>query len=122
MAKCAYCDNETELYDGGSPICMKCAETKRKLPAPEQELPRILLQEVLETTARAGTASDAFNAIMSDIPSGIPYPDSTRRIHEASRELSTARNQMMTAHSRLNDFLIRGITPNDLKRASGVRR
>jgi hypothetical protein len=122
MAKCAYCENETKLYEGGSPICIKCAETKRKLPAHEQELPRILLQEVLETTARAGTASDAFNAIMSDIPSGIPYPDSTLRIHEASRELSAARKEMMTAHSRLNDFLSRGIIPNDLKRAGGVRR
>ena len=122
MARCACCENETELYDGGSPICIKCAEAKRKLPTREQELSRILLQEVLETTARAGTASDALNAIMSDIPSGIPYPDSTLRIREASRELSTARKQMMTAHSRLDDVLSRGRIPNDLKRPSGARR
>jgi hypothetical protein len=33
MAECAFCKAETELYDGGSPICKNCAdarETKRK--------------------------------------------------------------------------------------------
>jgi hypothetical protein len=26
MAKCSRCGNETELYDGGVPICLACVE------------------------------------------------------------------------------------------------
>ena len=76
-----------------------------------------LIQSLTEATVRANAASEAFTAIMSDIPSGIPHPDGIQRIHSASRELSTARKEMMKAHSRLHDFLSRGIIPEDLKRS-----
>jgi hypothetical protein len=51
------------------------------------------------------------------IPSFIPHPDGTQRIHNASHQLTEARNAMMKAHHRLNDYLERDIVPKDLKRS-----
>ena len=54
---------------------------------------------------------------MGQIPSGFPHPDGSQRIHNASRDLSTARKDLMRAHTRLDDFLKTGIVPEDLKRS-----
>lgn len=40
MAACAYCGAETQLYDNGVPVCLKCSEereAKRKPPVPSTE-------------------------------------------------------------------------------------
>jgi len=52
---------------------------------------------------------------MSQVPSGLPHPDGTQRIRNASRELFRARKEMMTAHRRLDNFIESGIVPEDLK-------
>jgi hypothetical protein len=92
MAECAYCKTETDLYDGGVPICLEC-DTKRKPPGIERDVRTILTQDVTEATARAHAASEAFSAIMADVPSGLPHPDGTQRIHDASREVSAAQKR-----------------------------
>jgi hypothetical protein len=122
MAQCAYCKTEAFLYDGGVPICLTCAnerEAKCKAPAIERDVRTVLLQDVTEATARAHAASEAFSAIMADVPSALPHPDGTQRIHNASLELSAAREKMIKAHMRLHDFLSQGIVPEDLKQCSG---
>jgi hypothetical protein len=68
---------------------------------------------------RASAATATFNAVTSEIPSGIPHPDGTQRIHNASREMSQARVGLMIAHNRLNEYLARGVVPEDLKQGSG---
>jgi hypothetical protein len=69
-----------------------------------------------EAVARAEAATEASSAITSKIPSGIPDPDGVQRIHNVSRALKLARDEMMIAHNRLNAFLERGIVLNNLKR------
>ena len=64
---------------------------------------------------RADSANEAFRQVMTRIPSGIPHSDGTQRIKNVSRQLSEARKEMIAAHDRLNDFLERGIVPDDLK-------
>jgi len=54
---------------------------------------------------------------MGKIPSGFPHSDGSQHIHNVSHELSTAGKDLMRAHTRLNDFLSRGIVPEDLKRS-----
>jgi hypothetical protein len=118
MAQCAYCKTETFLYDGGVPICLECADTRdanSKPPETEHRLRTILMEALTEATAQANAASDEFTAVMGDIPSALPHPDGTQRIHNVSRGLSAARKELMTAHTRLNEFLSRGIIPEDLK-------
>ena len=122
MARCAYCKAETILYEYDVPICLECGderEIKHKRLEMERQVNTILKHDVTEATERAHTASDAFEAIVAEVPSGLPHPDGTQRIHNASRTLSAAREEMMRAHERLHDFLTRGIIPEDLKQGSG---
>ena len=122
MAECARCKTETDLYEGSVPICTRCADTHKAGPQPPNtylHLRTTLLQDVLEATARADAARESFNVVMSDVPSALPHPDGTQRIQNASRELSAARKDAMRAHTRLNDFVSRGIIPENLKQGSG---
>jgi hypothetical protein len=123
MAECVYCKTDTRLYDGGVPICLKCADErdeKRKSPEMEREVRTILMRDLVQATARANALSDEFKAVMGDVPSALPHPDGTQRIHNVSRALSAAREEVMKAHTRLNDFLSRGVVPEDLNQDSGV--
>jgi len=121
MAECVYCRVETQLYDSGVPICVKCcdARTKRKPPTRDNSLLSALHRDLDVASERASAATATFDAVTSEIPSGFPHPDGTQRIHNASREMSQARVGLMIAHNRLNDYLARGIVPDDLKQRSG---
>jgi hypothetical protein len=114
MERCAHCKAEdTDLYENGVPICLKCAEL-----SPERRKVRIaLFHSLQEAVRRAEAATETFSAITSNIPSGVPHPDGVQRIHNVSRELKLARDEMMIAHNRLTAFLERGIVPEDLKRS-----
>jgi penicillin V acylase-like amidase (Ntn superfamily) len=109
LARCAYCETETELYEGSTPICVPCAETSSKRFARAK-----LFHDLHEATKRAEAATDAFALVSSQIPSGIPHPDDVQLIHNASHEMTAARDDLMRAHNRLNDFLDKGIVPDDL--------
>jgi len=80
-----------------------------------QEIRTALINAIVDATARVSAANQLFSSVMSQFPSCLPHPDGTQRIHNASRELSDAREEMMQAHKRLNDFIERGIVPQDLK-------
>src|ERR1700730_4656069 len=119
MAACTYCRAETQLYDGGVPICLECSEAqeiKRKPGATVLEIRTILSQELYAATARGKEARKQFDEAMGRFPSVVPHPDGAQRIKNASNALTVARHEMTTAHNRLNDFLGRGIVPEDLKR------
>ena len=118
MAECAYCKADTELYENGTPFCVVCAGAKAVNPqfsSAESQIRFNLLQEVRLATDRVNTAAESFSLIIKNIPSVVPHPDGALRITQASRELSTARTEMMRAHRRLNDFVSRGVIPEDLK-------
>ncbi len=118
MAKCAYCGSETELFNNGVAVCLKCSddhEGKSKPPQTEPYIRTILVNDIVKATARVSAANQTFSAVMGQVPSGLPHPDGAQRIHNASRELSIARERMMTAHTRLNKFIEHGIVPEDLK-------
>ena len=117
-AECIFCQAQTELYVNSVPVCITCSETrqyKRKPPTRENSVLNILHRDLDVATERASAAAATFDAVTSEIPSGFPHPDGTQRIHNASREMSQARVGLMIAHNRLNDYLARGIVPDDLK-------
>jgi hypothetical protein len=62
------------------------------------------------------TASEAFEEVLGDIPSWLPYPDGKQRIRNASSALSVAREKLSVAMIRLREFEKLGIIPGDLKR------
>ena len=114
MALCAYCRKETELYDGGMPICVECS--KPQTPLSHHAIYAALQQDVAGAEERANAANAAFREVMKDIPSNLPHPDGTQRVLNVCRLLSAARREMTEADSRLNDFLVHGTVPAHLKR------
>jgi len=120
MERCARCKAEdTALYENGVPICLKCANARinPKPPATDQQIRSTLLQDILELTARIDAASAEFDEVMRQIPSDLPHPDGVQRIKNVSAKLSTARQELMKAHRRLDEHLDSGIVPEDLKRS-----
>jgi hypothetical protein len=104
------------------PVCPSCsvAQTKGKPPATEQQILSTLLEDVIELTARTEQATEEFEAVTGQVPSGLPHPDGVQRIKNASSKLSVARNELMKAHRRLNDFISTGrVAPGELKQGSG---
>ena len=121
MATCAHCKTqETHLYEKGVPICLACADghTKSKPTATDQQLRSVLLQDVLELTARTEEATKEFEAVTGQ--SLLPHPAGVQRIKNASAKLSTARSELMKAHRRLNEHAGSGIAPKDLKQSASA--
>jgi hypothetical protein len=119
MARCIYCAAATEMYVSQVPTCLNCCserpKEKRKPPAREQQIRAVLVDCLVEATARTSAASQAFNMVMGQFPSGLPHPDGSQQVQKASAALAAARKELMRAHNRLNDYLGRGIVPDDLK-------
>jgi hypothetical protein len=97
------------------PVDVPQPKTTAHAPPPTLEKVRTQLQQELkDATERAATASAAFLTVTSQVPSGLPHPDGTQRIRNISHELAFARTALMRAHSRLDQFLVSGIAPEDL--------
>ena len=120
-AQCAYCNTETEMYEGGDvPICPECWDTHKPVErkqAAAEHVRQLLIQERVEATARANAALRAFNEVLNQFPSGLPHPDGTHRIQDASRKLIAARKAMGRSNTRLNDYFTPGVVPQDLKQS-----
>jgi hypothetical protein len=114
MAECTFCKAETQLYENGEPVCIACDEKRLRKPA---DIRTLLVNAIADATARVSAANQVFSSVMSEIPTGFPHPDGAQRIHNASQELDDARKEMMKAHTRLNDYISRGIVPEDVKRS-----
>jgi len=93
-----------------------CGLIERKPPTSESQIRNALHEELWAATERAREASEAFIAITREITGGIPYPDGVQRIRDASRDVSLTRAELRSAHKRVQDYLGRGIVPEDLKR------
>jgi hypothetical protein len=120
MAQCAYYNTETEMYEGGDvPICPECwyARKPKREPAAAEQVRRLLIQESVKTTARAHAALKVFNEALNQFRSGLPDRDGTHWIQDASRKLIAVRKVMGRSNTRLNDYLNRGIVPQDLKQS-----
>jgi len=107
------------LYESGVPICLKCAAIREANSKKDHAagFRSELAGALTEATLRNELTTMEFNAITGDIPSSIPQPDGAQRIHNASGSLSAARDEMIKAHRRLNDYMERGIVPEDLKQS-----
>jgi hypothetical protein len=103
MALCAYCKAETELYFANVPVCIKCGDER----SPDRTRAS-LLQNVADATMRAEAASEAFEKVVGDIPSGMPHPDGVQRIKNVSQQLSKARDEVLEAQRALDDYMSRG--------------
>ena len=76
MAKCVYCGSETELYDGGAPICLNCSEARevKRKPPNTGQIRTTLVGRIVEATARVSVANQKFSEAIGQFPSGLPHP------------------------------------------------
>jgi hypothetical protein len=109
MAQCAYCKTETQLYENEVPVCTTCAD----LPREKLHVKARLYRELHNALLRADRATESFTAVTSNRAGGTPLSDGVQRIHNASHELAIARDAMMKAHNRLNEFLNTGTLPKE---------
>jgi hypothetical protein len=118
VGHCAFCKADVESPDSAElPICARCStehQARRTRGAAAQEIRFALIQDLVDATVREKAASDEFDTALGQFPSGLPHPDGSQLIQKASCKLIAARKDMGRAHSRLNDFLDRGIIPADL--------
>ena len=120
MALCLRCGASTELHDNGVPVCLECSDagdTNRKPPNSDQ-IRTALVGSMVEATRKVSEANQEFSETLGTFPSGLPHADGVQRSKNTSNKLNLARKETMTAHNRLNDFIERGIVPEDLKRRS----
>jgi hypothetical protein len=120
MAECTVCRTETFVYVGSIAICIACLENPAiARPRTEHEIRAVLVKKIIDATVRASAASEVFNAITSQIPSGLPHSDGVQRMKSAASDLSSARKELMIAHRRLNEFVESGIMPKDQGQSGG---
>lgn len=74
-----------------------------------QQTCKALIGSLLVAAERADDASDAFDAVLMNTPSGVPHPDEVQRIKDASQELFRALKKRMKADVQLHAFLEREI-------------
>ena len=80
-----------------------------------EEILKRLQEDFAKAREQNHLASERFNAVVRDVPHGIPHPDGTQRVRNASHACSSASKSLMLAVSRLNAFVIHGTVPEDLK-------
>ncbi len=86
------------------------------MPSRESAL-EILRERLAKATEESRAASERFNAVVNESPSGVPHPDGSQRIYNASREYSAAFAELMRAMERLNNLIVHDTVPDDLKDA-----
>jgi hypothetical protein len=91
--------------------------TGRKVLSNRLEVEDILRNDLERAKKEYEAARRNFWQVCSDVPSGIPHPDSERRILKTALVQTHAMNGLATALKRFNDYLINGTVPEDLKPA-----
>jgi len=80
---------------------------------------QVLNRDFRAAKQRLDAATEKFDAVIREAPTGLSLPEGLQRIHNASRELSIAREEMVEAHVRLNAFMAEGIIPDHLEKGVG---
>lgn len=80
-----------------------------------EEIEHVLFDDLDRTKIAHEKTRKAFNAVLADIPSGVPAPDGTLRITNAAKANTLAMNAYARALREFNKFIIDGAIPARLK-------
>ena len=80
----------------------------------QSSITRILTDELATARSRHASARERFDRVIQEVPSGVPHPDGTQRIHAAGREINAALEAYLYALKRFSDFVLYRIVPADL--------
>jgi hypothetical protein len=81
-----------------------------------ERIEKLLCDDFEIAVKEKNSALEEFNSVIEDTPSGLPHPDGVQRIKSCSKRYSEARQNMIRALERLNNFRSKGIIPNDLSK------
>jgi len=80
-----------------------------------QRVRRILEEEFHAAITWRDAASAYFDEVRRAVLTGLPHPDGTQQITNASRDYAGALSALSRAALRITDFEARGIIPDNLK-------
>jgi len=81
-----------------------------------ERIEKLLCDDFEIAVKEKNSALEEFNSVIEDTPSGLPHPDGVQRIKSCSKRYSEARQNMIRALERLNNFRNKGIVPDDLSK------
>ena len=67
--------------------------------------------ELNEARLKHIAASELFNRLIANIPTGTPHPDASLEIQQTAALARAALHEYMKAMERSTDFMVRGIVP-----------
>ena len=76
---------------------------------------QVLRAELDAARVRCDAASAYFDEVVRWVPGGTSRLDRLERTWHASREYTRARQQVLAANARLNEYLLHGTIPFDLE-------
>jgi len=74
---------------------------------------KILKERLSAAQQRNLEASSRFNQIVSDVPSGFPFPDSVTRVEDAAQSYRKSMRELRDAQEQMAKFLLHGVLPDD---------
>jgi len=111
MPWCFKCGAETEPQNG-VPVCIDCSK---------YSLERARILETLHhnreiARKQRDEAAARFDETIRHVPNGTPYSDIQEQIRRASQDYTRAQRSLVEATARLNDYLIDGTIPHELRK------
>jgi hypothetical protein len=81
-----------------------------------EQVLKTLQDDVTYAKQQLDGANRAFDDVVREVPSMLPHSDGIQRIKNVSRDLASSREKLNEAVARLNEFVLHGTIPEDLKR------
>lgn len=98
-------------------LSTEIASIKRETMQYREKVEASLLHELRRTQEIYERQRKQFTAVISEMPTGIPYLDSQTAITNARSVTSSALESYSRALRNFNDFVLNGVVPEDLKEA-----
>ena len=73
-----------------------------------------LTNELAAAHSRHTAAANRFHLLLKEVPSGLPHPDGSQRIHAAGKEAHDALEAYVRALKRFTDFSVHRVIPSEL--------
>jgi hypothetical protein len=104
-------------YGSPSGVPAGCAlkQEERNSMLSQAEIIEILNREVYSADATLADARQVVDAIITEVPGGLPHPDGQHRIANALKVQNKAREALKRAVQRNCAFTLNGVIQEDLK-------
>ena len=79
------------------------------------EIGQRLLNDVQRARIAYDGAAKTFNALIGEVPSGLPHPDGALRLKQAGKESRRTLDLYSQSLKRYSEFILRNVIPEDLE-------